>query len=259
MGCHSLLQGTFPTRDWAFISCIGRRVLYHRATWEALYVHCAVLRLVAHSCLTLCNPMDYSLQAPLSMGILQARILEWVAISSSRESSQPRDRTQVSHIARGFFTTWATRETLYVLGSRKFCVTCFIVAILNLIAVSPRNTCNVSRCGFPVFLVLSPHLECGLDLLTSFFFLLCWILVVVCELFIALRGLSPVVMCRSVSGCSAGAICCSMRASLLVACRLSCFSTCGISVPWTGIEPVSPALKSGFSTTGPPGKSLTYF
>ena len=37
-------------------------------------------------------------QAPLSMGILQARILEWVAIPSSRGSSQPRDRTQVSRI-----------------------------------------------------------------------------------------------------------------------------------------------------------------
>ena len=43
-------------------------------------------------------------------GILQARILEWVAFSFSRGSSQPRDRTQVSHIAGGFFTSWATRQ-----------------------------------------------------------------------------------------------------------------------------------------------------
>ena len=42
--------------------------------------------------------------------ILQARILEWVAIPFSRGSSQPRDRTQVSHSAGGFFTSWATRE-----------------------------------------------------------------------------------------------------------------------------------------------------
>ena len=40
-------------------------------------------------------------------GIFQARILEWVAISFSRESSQPRDRTQVSCIAGGRFTIWA--------------------------------------------------------------------------------------------------------------------------------------------------------
>ena len=46
----------------------------------------------------------------LSMRILQARILEWVATPSSRESSQPRDWTQVSCIAGGFFTSWGTRE-----------------------------------------------------------------------------------------------------------------------------------------------------
>ena len=50
-------------------------------------------------------------QASLSMGILQARILEWVAMLSSRGSSQPRGWTQVSHIAGEFFTIWATRET----------------------------------------------------------------------------------------------------------------------------------------------------
>ena len=43
-------------------------------------------------------------------GILQARILEWVAIPYSRGSSQPRNRTQVSHIAGRFFTSWATRK-----------------------------------------------------------------------------------------------------------------------------------------------------
>ena len=43
-------------------------------------------------------------------GILQARILEWVAVPFSRGSSQPRDRTQVSCIVGGFFTSWATRE-----------------------------------------------------------------------------------------------------------------------------------------------------
>ena len=43
-------------------------------------------------------------------GILQARILEWVTFPFSRRSSQTRDRTQVSRIAGGFFTSWATRE-----------------------------------------------------------------------------------------------------------------------------------------------------
>ena len=57
---------------------------------------------VAQSCPTLCDPMDYSLRSSSAHGIFQVRILEWVAISSSRGSSQPRDRT---HVSGGFFTT----------------------------------------------------------------------------------------------------------------------------------------------------------
>ena len=60
---------------------------------------------VAQSCLTLCNPMDYT-----AHGILQARILEWVAFPFSRGSSQPRGGTQVFRTAGRFFTTLATRE-----------------------------------------------------------------------------------------------------------------------------------------------------
>ena len=53
---------------------------------------------VAQLCPTLCNPMDCSLQGSSFHGIFQARVLEWVAISFSRGSSQPRDQTQVSRI-----------------------------------------------------------------------------------------------------------------------------------------------------------------
>ena len=59
---------------------------------------------VAQSCPTLCDPVDCSLPGSSVHGILQARILEWVAISFSRGSSRPRDRTQVSHIAGRRFT-----------------------------------------------------------------------------------------------------------------------------------------------------------
>ena len=58
-----------------------------------------------------CNPMNYSLPSFSVHGIFQARILEWVAISFSRGSSQPRDQTQVSCIADRRFTIWATRES----------------------------------------------------------------------------------------------------------------------------------------------------
>ena len=62
---------------------------------------------VTQSCLILCNLMNYTVH-----GILQGRILELVAFPFSRGSSQPRDPTQVSHIAGWFFTSWATREAL---------------------------------------------------------------------------------------------------------------------------------------------------
>ena len=61
------------------------------------------------------TPWTVACQAPLSMGILQARILEWVAMPSSRGSSQPRDQTQVSCTAGRFFTIWDTREALCLL------------------------------------------------------------------------------------------------------------------------------------------------
>ena len=63
---------------------------------------------VAQSCLTLCDPMSYTVN-----GILQARILEWVAFPFSRGSSQPRVRTQVSSIAGRFFTSWTIREAQF--------------------------------------------------------------------------------------------------------------------------------------------------
>ena len=59
----------------------------------------------AQPCPTLCNPMNYTFH-----GILQARILEWVAFPFSRGSSQPRDWIQVSRIAGWFFTSWTTRD-----------------------------------------------------------------------------------------------------------------------------------------------------
>ena len=97
------------------------------------------LCLVAQSCLTLCNPMDCSPtswtvahRAPLSMGILQARKLEWVATPSSRGSSQPGDPIQISWIAGGFFTVWTTRKTNeYWSGSLSFLQGNFLTQELN--------------------------------------------------------------------------------------------------------------------------------
>ena len=68
---------------------------------------------VTQSCPTLHDPMDYNLPSSSFHGILQARVLEWVAISFSRGSSRPRDQTWVSCIPGRCFNLWATREALW--------------------------------------------------------------------------------------------------------------------------------------------------
>ena len=74
---------------------------------------CACLSSVAQSCLTLSEPMDYSLPGSSVCGIFQARILERVTISSFRGSSQHRDQTHISCIGRQILYHCATE--VYVL------------------------------------------------------------------------------------------------------------------------------------------------
>ena len=87
------LQGVRPT-----CPCIGRQSLNHKTAREVPLLKSEIfistlLCLVAQSCLTLCNPVDCSLPGSSVHGVLQARILEWVPMPSSRGSSQPRDGT----------------------------------------------------------------------------------------------------------------------------------------------------------------------
>ena len=86
--------------------------VFYKYTFSSLIVMCMsnVKVLVTQLCPTLCDPMDYSLPSSSAHGILQARILECVAISFSRGSSQPRDLTQVSRVALRVFTIWTSRE-----------------------------------------------------------------------------------------------------------------------------------------------------
>ena len=100
MDNHSLLQGIFPNQgsNPGFLHC--RQILL----WDSSRKP-KVKVTGAQSCLILCDLTDYTVH-----GILQARILEWVAFPFFRGSSQPRVWTQASSIARGFFTSWATGE-----------------------------------------------------------------------------------------------------------------------------------------------------
>ena len=115
VGCHFLLQGmkvkiesevaqSCPTlrdpMDCSLPGSSAHGIFQARVLeWGAI----AFSDLVAQSCPTLCDLMDCSPPGP-STGILQTRIPEWIAMPSSRGSSQPRDRTQVSCIAGRFFT-----------------------------------------------------------------------------------------------------------------------------------------------------------
>ena len=84
-------------------SVVSQKVKYRITRWPSNSTPSEVK--VIQLCLTLCDPMDYRIH-----GILQARILKWVAFPFFRGSSQPRIWTQVSCTTGGFFTSWATGE-----------------------------------------------------------------------------------------------------------------------------------------------------
>ena len=110
MSLSKLWELVMDREAWRLQSMGLQRVGQDWATelnWPEHLIHnpCECEVKVTQSFPTLCDPMDYIVH-----GILQARILEWVAFPFSRGSSQLWDRTQVSHIAGGFFTSWATRE-----------------------------------------------------------------------------------------------------------------------------------------------------
>ena len=99
---------------------------------------------VLQSCPTLCNPMDHSLPGSSVHGISQARLLEGVAMPSSRGSSQPKDRTHaswVSRIAGRFFTHWATWEALFhpETHASAFCWKCNLPATFPVLGVPQIN------------------------------------------------------------------------------------------------------------------------
>ena len=143
VGCHALLQGIFPTQGSTQVSRIIGRFFTVWATrevpsnsnclnltkeWYLIWSYNSLLSQTFQFLINIymeiqfssvqslshvrlfATPWTVTCQAPLSMGILQARIPKWVAIPFFRGSSQPRDQTWVSYIAGRFFTGWATRE-----------------------------------------------------------------------------------------------------------------------------------------------------
>ena len=128
LGLHCFSSVQSLSHVWLFVTpwiaarqaSLGRpEVKWSEVKWNEL----------AQSCPTLCDPMDCSLPGSSLHGILQARVLEWVAIAFSRGSSWPRDWTQVSRIPGRGFNLWATREAPkvdYWLENPQSSVTSFI-------------------------------------------------------------------------------------------------------------------------------------
>ena len=85
----------------------------------------------AQLCLTLCDPMDCSLPGSSVHWILHAKIMEWVAMPSSRGFSSPRNRTQVSCTAARFFTSWTPREVPMLWIEADKSLRCYYVVFLE--------------------------------------------------------------------------------------------------------------------------------
>ena len=99
------------TRDQTHVTCIAVQILNHWTSMEVI-IHNFLMNVKWKSLSRV--PLfatPWTVGSPVH-GVLQARILEWVAMPFSRGSSQPRNWTQVSRIAGRFFTVWATREAL---------------------------------------------------------------------------------------------------------------------------------------------------
>ena len=108
----SFSRGSSPPRDRTWVSCIAGRFFTIWASKEFTEMVYSIEKRVSvtPSCPTLYDPRDCSPGGSSVHGILQARILESVAIPFSRGSSWSRDWTWVSHIAGRFFTIWASKE-----------------------------------------------------------------------------------------------------------------------------------------------------
>ena len=114
---------------------------------------------VAQSCPTVCNPVDCSPPGSSIHGILQARILECVAISFSRGSSWPRDRTQVSCITGRCFNLWATSvRSVQLCGSLSIFWHCLTLGLeWKLTFSSPVATAEFSKFADILSAALSQH------------------------------------------------------------------------------------------------------
>ena len=149
------METKIPGFDWTSgsISSWGPR---NQTPVSSLLSETVVVVLVTQSCPTLCDCTDYRPPGSSIHGILQARILEWVAIPFSRGSSRPRDQTQASYTASRFFTIWATGKIWNIgitqrLGSCVFYGSCQSASCLYLDKEEISVTVTTARNCFLLF------------------------------------------------------------------------------------------------------------
>ena len=133
----NLLPAIWDARPWESAVC-SSRIFIPAVTADSYCNQSSLLMSVPQSCPAPWDPGFCSPPGSSVHGILQARTLEWVAMPSSRGSSWPRDGTQVSHIAGGFFTLWATKP-LYSKGDPKF-HTIWSLCQLTIIVLKKKTT-----------------------------------------------------------------------------------------------------------------------
>ena len=128
LGLLSIPRDTLPNSLWVFLFLIFKCIYWSIVDLQCclsfryskmiqLYMYIYMQYAVAQSCPTLCNLMDCSPPGFSVRGISQARVLEWVAIFSSREFLWPRDQTHISCIScigRRILYHWATWEAIYI-------------------------------------------------------------------------------------------------------------------------------------------------
>ena len=139
-------------------------LFFHRVMWQKESE-------VAQSCPTLCNRMDCSLPGSSVHGILQAGILEWVAISFSKGSSWPRDQTWVSRITSRHCTIWATSKAhiyvcnIFLIDFSSYIISLFVAGNVFLfvlksllsISIISQFSCCFCLCDI-LFYILSVYL-----------------------------------------------------------------------------------------------------
>ena len=130
----------------------GFTLLEIQLTSEPIHLWVKWVSEVAQSCLTLCDPMDCSLSGSSAHGIFQARVLEWIAISFSRGSSQPRNQTRVSRIAGRRFAVSSVKfgKFLDIIFSKNF----FYIILFSFCDFSDMKDTSLLSCTSNTLLVI---------------------------------------------------------------------------------------------------------